>query len=410
MGLVLRRTVASAIDALIILLLLLPIFFVSGTLLLLFGQSVRYSAYEITLGVAFVFALLGSLSMGWLPTFGKRRMGIHVVNSAGETPSKWRVILRLLIFFAAPTVFLYGSHLVNQVASLTNPNTRDLLLSVALFTMYLASLFLPASIVATRGVEGLHDRLAGVRVTAHHSQPSPSIPTRVIAARAFIIATVGAVLVTSLFVGAWIASGTNPATLQMTVKEDPVFSALEKLLPPDKYPCRSFITSYTKKAWADLRCGRNDGDSTTRFGIPNGPYEGKVLGLAYEIGANTLPLYLVTVDRLEERVIPRGTPTFSAYLFLDSIAYHNSEVFDRLTSRVIDKLVEQQIDTQFPVVKLKLMRFVSVGTVTIGFRDEIVLHDRKVWRDTLIIDWPAILKFGQFYPPPRTYITEIDVR
>lgn len=180
MILVLRRTTAALIDALAIFALLLPLFGLTATVMWLFGYAERYTAYEVTLGFAFCFALLGSHSIGWLPTLGKRVSGIHLVSCRdGYKPSRFALLLRLIVFFAAPSAFLFGSTISTRIAELTDSNARSLLFSVSVFATYFATFLIPALILATLGSEGLHDRLTGIRVESHTTNSAPAVPTRV---------------------------------------------------------------------------------------------------------------------------------------------------------------------------------------------------------------------------------------
>lgn len=215
---------------------------------------------------------------------------------------------------------------------------------------------------------------------------------------------------TSLFVGALFTARANPLDYQSSTRKNPAFDQLDRLLPAESYPCRSLVQTYSLKLWADLRCGQDNGVSTTKFGVPNGPYEGKVLGVGYEIGSDTIPIFLLTVTRDKEKTVAAGTPIFTTYLFLDSIAFHSVEIRERVIRSAIDRIVAEKIDEQFAVVQIRSVRFMSVGTVTMGAHDDIFLVDGRVWRDSIAIELPGVLVFGSFYPPPRTYVTELNLR
>jgi len=323
-----------------------------------------------------------------------------------------RVVARLALIYVGATALAYGSAQVVALSALQDSTARSLLLPITIFVTTTATLFLPVSIVVGGGYQGLHDRITHLAIVPGHEAPAAAMPIRTLMARTFIVTTALSVVLTGLETALMLRSGFSPASPTDRLLQDEKLQRLDRILGDRSNGCfgSTQTSEESRTFWVNLRCGTIDGESTTKYGAPVALHEGKVLGYGFDIERTVLPTFLVSLARKHESILPAGSKLLNAYLFLDSTAYHSHEIRGHLATYLTDRLLAGGLGKEYNAARVKFIRFTSVAMVSVGVEDVFYLTDGVVWRNALMLDIPAILRYSNFYPPPQTYVTDFELR
>ena len=187
MGLIFRRILASFINSVIALILIIIICFLIGATLWFFPIRSYLNMNFVFLIFAVAYATLGNLGKGGVPPIGGRIAGIKLVTTtASDTPSFFQILIRNILYIIAPAMILTASNLMPNIFDIENTGIYFGIITIAFIIIFFSILLVPISIVVGQGKKGLHDVVCKLAVSKRSSNEKSDITIKYIFYRSLI--------------------------------------------------------------------------------------------------------------------------------------------------------------------------------------------------------------------------------
>lgn len=423
MGLVYRRILASFINSIILLIIVILLCFLIGATLWFFPFRSYLNLNWFFVIFAVFYSTLGNLGKGGLPPIGGKIAGIRLSNVVNAPIKYFQILFRNILYVLAPVTILMAFKLMPNIYNIKNTGVYFGILTVSFVVMFFSILLIPISILVGRGQKGLHDAVCKLTVSRKESNVQSNLTTKHIFSRSLLWAFLGSLLLTFAAHAAifgvgfqpFLYPGTNRDTQTTEIENfsnelDSIFS-----ITPIKY--RHIDTQEGFKWWVDLYLDIPERLKVNEAIGLKGLNRLDVLGYGIKISKLFYPIELVDMDRESSKVIPAGTNVFSLFIFVDSGAFSQGEIRRVINEYFQKKIAAINVAQSSDVWQIKIIRQVKVGVVTLGFFDEIYITkdggfwgEKYQWRDKSSINLPVISNIHTRSIFIGTFITSIDLQ
>ena len=389
LSLVLRRLGAFAINVLIIFFILSLLYVVIAGVLWFcpFRSSLHLTYFSVTF--CLLYSMLGDMGLLKLPSLSKHMLGLKIIETRKAFSKPFKAIIRIgTYYFSLASAFLY---LASIFLGIDSKEKGLFWLPFSTFISYF-QLLIPISILVGRGEEGLHDRLAGVKILTQKGASSGEV--KGLLSKSLSV-TLGVAIILMLLTTKQLFSSGLINTFyhppDASIME--VIHELDTIVPETPIESRKYEPKpEILKWWVDIsdkpQMKVKIGDHLGLKGLDVVFLE----GYGYSIAKTVKPISLISLDQDKRTTLQQGSDLLTLHFFVGSGFLYRQELVDKITSYAINRLTSAyKLVGAMGAIRIKITQIVKAGYWEVGFFNEVYfVRTGGFWRDVKNTFFPVI--------------------